>query len=297
MLEPAETSYFSTPAAGLDPRLFQSGSLRPNVRNAILRTLVNYIDGKYSGSSGWMHAWLAGSGVSYQWAAHRDPGDLDCLVGVDFILFREANPTYRGLSDKEIAKMFNEGFYRDLQEGVEPFLGSFELTFYVNVKSNILDMKPYAAYSLTDDSWTVPPAAAAPEVNPQWEVNVNKDKITAINLMSKYLVYKKQYDEATNDAARANARSQMKIAQAQAINLYDEIHSLRAEAFTETGEGYTDYHNYRWQAGKRSGVVQALRHLKEEAEKETAALAEKVYGVELPEAEVLIRRAATQYAR
>ena len=297
MLQPAETSYFSTPAAGLDPRLFQAGKLRPDVRNNILRTLTNYIDTKYTGSSGWMHAWLAGSGVSYQWAAQRDPGDLDCLVGVDFVQFREANPSYRGLSDKEISKMFNEGFYNDLQPSVERFMGSFELTFYVNVKTNILDMKPYAAYSLTDDSWTVAPAAAAAEVNPQWEVNVEKDRINAVNMMSKYLVAKKRYEEATNEAVKANARSEMRIAQAQAIGLYNEIHELRGEAFTEIGEGYTDYNNYRWQAGKRTGVVQALRHIKEAAEAETEALARKMYGVNLPEPEALIRRAATSYAR
>jgi hypothetical protein len=78
MLQPSETSYFSTPAAGLDPRIFQDGKLRPNVRNSILKILINYVDSKYTGSSGWMHVWLAGSGVSYQWAAHRDPGDIDC---------------------------------------------------------------------------------------------------------------------------------------------------------------------------------------------------------------------------
>lgn len=297
MLQPAETSYFSTPAAGLDPRLFQNGKLRPNVRSAILRILTGHVDRKFTGSSGWMHVWLAGSGVSYQWSAQRDPGDLDCLVGVDFVQFREANPSYRGLSDREISKLFNEGFYKELQPSVERFLGSFELTFYVNVKSNILDMKPYAAYSLTEDAWTVAPAAAAPQVNPQWEVNVDKDRVNAINIMSKYLTAKNRLEQATNDAVKANARSEMRISQAQAINLYNEIHELRGEAFTEAGEGYTDYNNYRWQAGKRTGVVQALRHIKEAAEQEADELARKTYGVELPESDVLVRRAATQYSR
>lgn len=297
MLQPAETSYFSTPAAGLDPRLFQNGKLRPNVRNLILKTLLNYVDSKFIGSNGWIHAWLAGSGVSYQWAAHRDPGDLDCLVGVDFIQFREANPTYRGLSDQEIAKTFNEGFYTELQPKVERFLDSFELTFYVNTKSNILDIKPYAAYSLTEDSWTVAPAAAAPQVNPQWEVNVEKDRLNAVNIMAKYLTSRKQYEEASNDAVKANARSEMRIAQSQAINLYNEIHELRGEAFSSSGAGYTDYNNYRWQAGKRTGVIQALRHIKEVADQEVAEMSKKTYGVELPDTDVLVRRAATQYSR
>lgn len=297
MLQPAETSYFSTPAAGLDPRLFQDGKLRPNVRNQILKVLTNYVDSKFAGSPGWMHAWLAGSGVSYQWAAHRDPGDLDCLVGVDFVQFRASNPSYRGLSDKEIAKEFNDGFYNELQPQVERFLDSFELTFYVNTQSNILDLKPYAAYSLTDDSWTVAPGPAAPAVTPQWEVNVEKDRVNAINIMSKYLTAQKRYQEATNEAVKANARSEMRIAQAQAIGLYNEIHELRGEAFGQTGAGYTDYNNYRWQAGKRTGVVQALRHIKEVSEQEAAEFSRKTYGVELPESDVLVRRAATQYSR
>jgi hypothetical protein len=297
MLQPAETSYFSTPAAGLDPRLFQGGKLRPNVRNSILKTLLNYVDSKFTGSSGWLHAWLAGSGVSYQWSAQRDPGDLDCLVGVDFALFRESNPTYRGLSNKELAKTFNDGFYNDLQPTVERFMGSFELTFYVNTQTNILDIKPYAAYSLTDDAWTVAPAAAAPEVNPAWEVNVEKDRILAVNIMSKYLTAKTRYEQASNDAVRANSRAEMRITQSQAINLYDEIHALRADAFSDVGEGYSDYNNYRWQAGKRTGVIQALRHIKEVAEEEVASFSRKTYGVELPESDVLVRRAATQYAR
>jgi len=297
MLEPSETSYFSTPAAGLDPRIFRNGKLQPKVRNTILQILLDYLNGKFIGASSWTHAWLAGSGVSYQWAAHRDPGDLDCLVGVDFPRFREANPSYRGLSDKEISKLMNEGFYNDLQPKVERFLNSFELTFYVNTKTNILDIKPYAAYSLTEDSWTVAPTAYVPEVNPEWEVAAEQDRRTTADILIKYLAAKSKYDKATNDAVKANTRSELKIAQAQAISLFEQIHSQRSEAFSPTGAGYTDFNNYRWQAGKRSGAIQALRHLKDEAEKEIEEASRKTYGVELPAADVLVRRAAVQYSK
>lgn len=297
MLQPSETSYFSTPAAGLDPRLFKHGKLQPNVRNSILQALFNHLNGKFIGAQSWTHAWLAGSGVSYQWAAHRDPGDLDCLVGVDFIRFREANPNYRGLSDKEISKVFNEGFYSELQPTVERFLGSFELTFYVNVESNILDIKPYAAYSLTDDAWTVAPSPNAPEVNPQWEVAAEQDRMKAVDILNRYLAAKSKYMQASNDAIKSNSRAEMKIAQSQAINLFEEIHTQRSEAFSPTGGGYTDFHNYRWQAGKKLGVIQALRHLKDEAEKEAEEFTRKTYGVELPAADVLVRRAAVQYSK
>lgn len=297
MLQPSETSYFSTPAAGLDPRIFKNGKLQPKVRNTILQILLDYLNGKFIGASAWSHAWLAGSGVSYQWAAHRDPGDLDCLVGVDFPRFREANPSYRGLSDKEISKLFNEGFYTELQPRVERFMGSFELTFYVNTKTNILDIKPYAAYSLTEDSWTVAPTAYVPEVNPEWEVAAEQDRRTAVDILAKYLAAKSKYSQATNDAVKANTRAELKIAQAQAISLFEQIHSQRSEAFSPTGGGYTDFNNYRWQAGKRSGVIQALRHMKDEAEKEVEEASRKTYGVELPAADVLVRRAAVQYSK
>jgi hypothetical protein len=191
----------------------------------------------------------------------------------------------------------NEGFYNDLQPKVERFLNSFELTFYVNTKTNILDIKPYAAYSLTEDSWTVAPTAYVPEVNPEWEVAAEQDRRTTADILIKYLAAKSKYDKATNDAVKANTRSELKIAQAQAISLFEQIHSQRSEAFSPTGAGYTDFNNYRWQAGKRSGAIQALRHLKDEAEKEIEEASKKTYGVELPAADVLVRRAAVQYSK
>lgn len=294
MLEPAETSYFSTPAAGLDPRLFRDGKLQPRVRLAILQLLLNHLNAKYVGANGWMNAWLAGSGVSYQWAAHRDPGDLDCLVGVNFPRFRESNRQFAGLSDKEIASMFNEQFRNELQPQTKLFMGSFELTFYVNVKSNITEIKPYAAYSLVDDDWTVTPETVAPEVNPDWESAVVSDKTQAIDILTRYITAKKRYESASNEAVKANARADMKSAMVQGAMLYDVIHKQRSEAFGEFGSGYTDFNNYRWQAGKRTGVVQSLRHLREELDKENEEFAKSTYGVDLPDASVLVRRAATQ---
>jgi len=82
--------------------------------------------------------------VSYQWTAARTPADLDCLVGINYLLFRQANPQYKALSDKEIAAMFNQDF-RELNQKNQNFLEAYELTFYVNVQSDIKKIKPYAA--------------------------------------------------------------------------------------------------------------------------------------------------------
>ena len=87
-IEPSKTSYFSKPEVGLDPRLFRDGKLIPAVRNSVLTVLFNYLSSLYQGPNDWTFAWLAGSGVSHQWAAKRLPGDLDCLVGIDYEAFR-----------------------------------------------------------------------------------------------------------------------------------------------------------------------------------------------------------------
>lgn len=297
MLEPKETSYFSKPSAGLDPRLFNNGKLDGKIRSAILQLLFNHLDKSYTSSSSWCTVWLAGSGVSYQWAAHRDPGDLDCLIGIDYTRFRESNRQFLGLSDKEISSMLNEGFRENLHPISNNFMGSFELTFYANVRSNIIDIKPYAAYSLTDDDWTVVPQPMVAELNPAWEVSVEKDRQMAIDILAKYISAKAKYDAATNEAVKANARSEMRLAVSQGVGLYESIHTARGEAFSPTGEGYSDFANYRWQSGKSSGVIQSLRALKDEMTAEDEAFNKKTYGVDLPDASTLIRRAATQYKK
>jgi len=294
MLEPKETSYFSKPSVGLDPRLFKNGNLQGSVRSAILQLLFNHLNANYMGAESWSHVWLAGSGVSYQWAAHRDPGDLDCLIGIDYPRFRASNTRLSGLSDQEIASMLNEEFREQLHPITDRFLGSFELTFYVNVRSNIVDIKPYAAYSLTNDDWTVTPNLEELAINPDWAKTAESDRLFAIDVLSKYISAKNKYEQATNEAVKANARSEMRIALSQGVSFYDSIHSERSNAFSPAGEGYSDFANYRWQAGKQSGVIQSLRSLKEEMDAQDEALNKSKYGVDLPDANTLIRRAATR---
>jgi hypothetical protein len=294
MLEPSETSYFSEPSAMLDPRLFRNDKLQSSVRSAVLQLLFNYLNDNYTGGESWSRVWLAGSGVSYQWAANREPGDLDCLIGIDYPRFRQSNDRFASLSDAEVAKVLNEGFRQELHPITERFLGAFELTFYVNVRSDILDIKPYAAYSLTDDNWTQPPASITINVEPSWDVSIESDRRLAIDILSKYQSAKDKYEQANNDAIKSNARSEMRVAMSQGTALYDAIHYDRSSAFSPSGEGYADFANYRWQAGKQSGVIQALRSLKNEMNAEDEALNKKTYGVDLPSSDILIRRAATR---
>lgn len=281
------TSYFSEPSSTLDPTLFENRKIRSWVRQSILELLHNFFQQHYRHSELWAHPWLAGSGVSYQWAAHRSPGDLDCLVGVDAIQFRKANPEYTGLTDKEIAQEINEKFRAELQPKTADWHG-YELTFYVNPgATDIRSINPYAAYDLKYDEWTVPPSPTqhAP-INPEWDAIADTDEKMAKQIHMRFTSALQDIQTSHADATRRNAEVRLNHAQSQAAALFEEIHGNRRIAFSSGGEGYYDFNNYRWQANKRSGAIDVLRKIKDHQD------STKQYGVELPDTSTLIRRAA-----
>lgn len=290
-LEPSETSYFSAPGAGLDPRLFRDNKFVPSVRAAILRILFEHLRNHYYNPEGYTSVWIAGSGVSYQWTAARTPADLDCLVGINYLMFRQSNPEYKALSDKQIADMFNEDFRKDLHPATANFLDAYELTFFVNVKSDIRQIKPYAAYSLTNDDWTVQPEVKAPPRNKMVEQKVARDVSMTTDILSRYSTALTAIGSAPTDTARRNAEAALKLAVEQGVALFDEIHKGRTYAFSPSGLGYTDPSNYRWQAGKEAGSIQALRKLKDIATKSKKDFEAQTYGMQLPDVNTLIRRA------
>jgi len=290
-VEPSETSYFSAPGAGLDPRLFRNGKLIPAVRSSVLRILTEHLRTHYYSPENYIHVWFAGSAVSYQWTAARTPADLDCLIGVNYLLFRQSNPEYKALSDKQIADMFNEDFRNDLHPLTKSFMDVYELTFYVNVKSDILSIKPYAAYSLTNDEWTVQPETKAPPRNRAWEQQVAKDTSMTTEILARYSDALNKISQSTTDNARRNAEAALKLAVDQGAALFEQIHKGRSYAFSSAGMGYQDVANYRWQAGKQAGTIQALKKLKDISTKSRKSFEEQTYGMELPDASTLIRRA------
>lgn len=281
------TSYFSLPESNLDPTLFQGRVLRSWVRTGVTSLLNDFLNQTYRHPDLWAHAWLAGSGVSYQWSASRQPGDLDCLVGVDFIQFRKANPEFQGLSDIEISQQINEQFKEKLEPKTSNWNG-YELTFYVNPEAtDIRAINPYAAYDLKFDEWTVAPSPiSAPNV-PEWEEVANQDSNKANEIVNRFTISMNEIKHAINPAQRRNAEIKLEAAAQQGISLYEEIHGNRKQAFGRGGKGYSDFHNYRWQAGKKLGTVNALRTVKDYYAKNIPN-----YGVELPDTSTLIRRAA-----
>ncbi len=293
-VSPSSTSYFSKPETELDPRLFIGTTLRPWVRNGIKRLLFEHLGIRYTNPNRWVSMWLAGSGVSYQWSASRDPGDLDCLIGINYPVFRQYNQEYVGLSNEEIAKMLNESFYESLMPKTKSWEG-YELTYYVNPQSDIRDINPYAAYDLMSDSWTVFPDKS-PELpySRSWEQRAKKDYDTAIELVSRYTqALSEVRSNASNTAYRINAEKRLQTIVDQAVAFYEDIHAGRKVAFSKIGGGYSDFNNYRWQAGKRSGAVHALKAIKEYKDLNEEEKQLDTYGIELPDADTLIRRAAT----
>lgn len=282
------TSYFSAPSRELDPKLFEGRQLKAWVRQGIVHMLHDFLNLHYRHPELWAHPWLAGSGVSYQWSAKRIPQDLDCLVGVNFVQFRKANPEFAGLTDREIADQLNEEFRENLQLQTDNWNG-YELTFYVNPQAtDIRAIKPYAAYDLKYDEWTVTPdPSAAPPSNPEWDRVVESDKGMATQVTNRFNAALQAIQSSTNPALRRNAEVKLQQAAIQGNALYHEIHSNRSLAFTPEGEGYGDFHNYRWQAGKASGAIDSLRTLREYMKSNMP----EVYGADLPDSSTLIRRA------
>lgn len=297
VVEGASTSYFSKPEEGLDPQLFSGNSLKPNIRNGLLRVLFDFLNEKYMHPDLWCHVWLAGSGVSFQWSAQREPGDLDVLIGVNYVQFRKAHPQYNGLSDSQIASLLNDDFRENLYPETDNWNG-YEVTFYVNpTATNIRTINPYAAYDLTHNEWTVYPSREGAPSNPVWDEGAQRDRSKAMEIITRYSKGLDDVKAATSDAKRRNAEFQVKQALIQGSALYADIHQGRKLAFSPSGQGYADFHNYRWQAGKRLGTVNALRKMYDYHRDAEKAKAVETYGVELPDVRTMIRRAATYRAQ
>lgn len=288
------TSYFSQPEETLDPRLFEGeDKMRGNIRAGLLGLLFGYLDAHYTAAHAWTNAWVAGSGVSYQWSAAREPGDLDVLVGVDYPSFRASNSAMAGLSDTEISREITDGFREHLQPKTTNWHG-YEVTFYVNPHAtNILSINPYAAYDLIGDRWTVYPDmfAHAPQ-NREWAQRAKADDERAKEIVRAYTKAHGDLHRAPNDAGRRNAERYMNLAIDQAVALYDDIHLGRSKAFSPNGEGYGDWNNYRWQAGKASGTIQALHQIKAYHDQVKHDREAQTYGIEIPDVDTLTRRAA-----
>lgn len=294
------SGYFSRPAQGLDPHIFDGQHLKPSVRSWILGTLHNFWAPKYRGFQAWSTIWLAGSGISYQWAADRGNGDLDVLVGVDWPGFIRSNPRFEGLTPEQMADHIDVELKSELwpRTSHQNFLGqTYEVTYFVNAGgADIRNINPYAAYNVSTDAWTIRP----PDLprNPSklypnaWFKAVAGEARTITDLVDRYgNLSRQQAHTHPGTPGYANATTALHGVTSQARTLFDDIHHGRRQAFAPGGAGYGDWHNFRWQAHKQQGTAQALAKISAVDHDASEHLNRSLYGVDLGTPDALITRA------
>ena len=270
----AASSYFSRPSNILDPNLFEGEHLRPNVRETILRIYMDYMGTHYNDPSNWSMVWLAGSGISFQWAANRGNGDLDVLFGIDYSRFVTDNPEFMYFDRYEIAEIITT----DLRKNLWPLtahtyfgMGEYELTFFLNDSveagaDSIVHIHPYAAYNLTKNQWTVKPpnlpAKPASAYPSSYYEQAESNKEAASALVERYNSVRREGATIRPGSPQDvnNARHKA-LVRAEASSLFDSLHLGRKMAFSNQGEGYGDFYNFQWQHAKQHGVINALNEI------------------------------------
>jgi len=288
------SGYFSQPALILDPQLFDGNQIKPDVANEILSLLYNYLTTRYSSPVDWTMAWLAGSGISYQWAADRGNGDLDVLLGIDYTGFVDNNPAFSGMDRYDISYVIND----DLRTNLWPSTSmvtfnrgderAYEITYYLNFDvenhdESIKMIHPYAAYNLTENHWTV-----EPETNPvrdipkEYEEQAGRNREAADTLFSRYDSLRYILAHETPHTPRwHDALNSINIVAGEARALFDQIHTNRKQAFNAQGEGYHDFYNFQWQAAKRDGLVAKLSQISQAADMEQEYRDTQLYGTRI----------------
>ncbi|TKK84645.1 hypothetical protein FDA94_28870 [Herbidospora galbida] len=292
-IETGASGYFSAPEKTLDPHLFNGDRLKGDVRVHLVSTLFAFMATRWHAPHSWARCWLAGSGITYQWSASRGNGDLDVLLGADWVQLRKLNPVFSDMDNADIATVINTELRDHLwpQTALTRFHGqSYEVTYYLNQNStDIRTIHPYAAYDLISDTWTVRPPKLphdpAKLYPADWRSQIVREQRFAQDVVDRYNTAATQASRAVpGSGAWTNALSIAKLAVAQAESLYEGIHLGRRNAFAEGGQGYGDWHNYRWQSHKANGVVGALQKITKIGADANAMYQRNVYGHILPDA-------------
>lgn len=248
---------------GLDPRLFDGDHLKPSVREAVMADL-NAVLQPLLGSAwqGYIKVYLAGSEAS-EWTSKtlEGNGDFDTLLGVDYEALRGAQgrrEDWQSLSGPEIDARLNKALreHYNLSPWHAPFGGVWDRTGYFNGNAyDIKRIKPYAAYSISDDEWAVRP----PHL-PDWD-------FTQHPLYKPLLAEMKGYADAIEaiDAMPDPHRSR------QGRALWEHLHSDRARAFSDEGTGWDDPGNLVEKALAEWGLWDKLVEIRYGKQKTSAA--------------------------
>jgi hypothetical protein len=307
-LPEGHSSYFESPHRSLDPSLFlPSEQLHPDVRARLLTMLEDGLNTALNliGIEHWLNAWLAGSGITYQWEGGE--GDLDVLFGVQMAKFVHHNPLFTGIPEAAVAEWVNT----KLKQVVWPATAhtrfrdrTYEVTFFWNpgTDDSIENIKPYAAYDLRRDAWVVRPPELPHDPRSlypsEWYEAAGRDVDAAETIIRRHDNLTQQLASTSPTSANGrNAGAELVRVRQSARALFDEIHLGRRQAFGEQGHGYADWDNFRWQHAKATGVVPALRKLTEDAKAASEAQDTRLYGGPIDAADTIITREMMRYGR
>jgi 8-oxo-dGTP diphosphatase len=239
---------------GLDPQLFEGGSLRPMVRAEIMERLDRCIrvDVQLAGSDWqqWLRVWLAGGSAS-EWAGSRPNDaarDLDVLVGID-LAKAQGFSSFEGMDAQQAATALNAAFRAAFNDPYwQPASGgTWALTAYCNphVGSDITAICPYAAWDLTRSEWAVRP----PHL-PEHTI-ADFDPATVAHA------------RAVLAEARAILRMPEPLRTREARALWQHVHEHRCEAFSAEGTGWDDVANVdeKWLQYAPGGVLNKIKDL------------------------------------
>ena len=236
---------FSPQKPMLDPAIFDGQEqVRPEVREWVLGTLNGFWQPLYGSWWLWANVYLAGSSASYWWEGDND---FDVLVGVSSPKLSRAHPEMAALAQDQPALcayfngQFKEGL--DVEGAVVPGHSvPYDLTFYANPWSyDIRNIRPYAAYNLSEDRWSVHPAKLPAAFSAQsfpasfWqEVAKMADRVKDILALPE--------PERTE----------------QATALLESLHHGRQLAYSPAGTGVFDQRQIMWLDLERQGLLQQL---------------------------------------
>jgi GNAT superfamily N-acetyltransferase len=254
------------PTYGLDHRLFDGEHLKSGVREVLMTRLAGVLSPVLGPD--WhvlAHVWLAGSQAS-KWTGPdlEGNGDLDVLIGLAHTHARVAAPSLASLTDAGIEKHLNTILQARFNEShwhppFDPSGKEYDLTGYVNHVSNIRQIKPYAAYDLTDDDWTV-----KPQDMPDW---------SAASFPQGPAVFAEA--RALAAQVRAILRLPEPFRSQEAARIWDSLHAARGADFSEHGLGWQGTGNVLEKALDQAhgGLIEKLKALKYAPGKEPMALA------------------------
>jgi hypothetical protein len=282
------SGYFAKRGTTLDPSLFEeSDHLRPDVRRFIADHFYSWCRmARLHDMEECTQLWIAGSGITTAWNADREsggePGDLDVMVGLDYLRFTTSNPYWRGSPDAAIAHELNNLMHQHLWPHTAKSVihgNTYELTYYVNPgvgagPNDLLAINPYAAYNVTNDVWTlhpvqVPEGFSADYFSSSDRAQVEDDLTGAREVLAQFQWARDRVQRHPREVAALRTLHEVVR---DGAKLFDSIHDGRKTAFAPGGKGYFDAANFRWQAGKGNGAISVLRALKqldEQAHKDT----------------------------